>query len=240
MSLALRSGLEAAGRARGIWGRGCRCGQSVIPVRTRRHVQVAPPFVPFSSSLRSAMRARARCHSPARQSDRNLCIHECSLDAAAAMVMAIRDGDLEEVGRLLEGSPGLASTPLSGPHGSRTALHVAADWPGYFPNAPEVVRVLIEAGADSDARSPGKQFAETPLHWAASSNDVDVASALIDGGANIEIPDGSIETPLDNAIGYACWNVARLTRGPRSQSRQALACSCARVANPLGAADRGG
>ena len=32
----------------------------------------------------------------------------------------------------------------------------------------------------------------------------------IDGGANIEIPDGSIGTPLDNAIGYACWNVARL------------------------------
>ena len=33
---------------------------------------------------------------------------------------------------------------------------------------------------------------------------------LIDGGADIEIPDGSIGTPLDNAIGYACWNVARL------------------------------
>jgi uncharacterized protein len=24
------------------------------------------------------------------------------------------------------------------------------------------------------------------------------------------VPDGSIGTPLDNAIGYACWNVARL------------------------------
>ena len=35
-------------------------------------------------------------------------------------------------------------------------------------------------------------------------------AALIDGGADIEIPDGSIGTPLDNAIGYACWNVARL------------------------------
>ena len=39
---------------------------------------------------------------------------------------------------------------------------------------------------------------------------VDVASALIDEGANVEAPDGSIGTPLDNAIGYGCWHVARL------------------------------
>jgi hypothetical protein len=48
------------------------------------------------------------------------------------------------------------------------------------------------------------------LHWAASSDDVEVAAALIDGGADVEAPDGSIGTPLDNAIGYACWRVARL------------------------------
>jgi len=66
--------------------------------------------------------------------------------------------------------------------------------------------MLIEAGADPNARSPGD---ETALHWAASSDDVDVASALIDGGADLEAPDGSIGTPLDNAVGYACWHVAR-------------------------------
>ena len=49
-----------------------------------------------------------------------------------------------------------------------------------------------------------------PLHWAASSDDVDVARALIDGGADLEAADGSIGTPLDNAIGYGCWHVARL------------------------------
>jgi len=55
------------------------------------------------------------------------------------------------------------------------------------------------------------------LHWAASSDDVDVARALIDGGADIEMPDGSIGTPLDNAVGYGCWHVARLLaeRGAR-------------------------
>ncbi len=51
---------------------------------------------------------------------------------------------------------------------------------------------------------------ETPLHWAASSDDVDVARALLDGGADAEASDGSIGTPLDNAIGYACWHVAEL------------------------------
>jgi ankyrin repeat protein len=37
-----------------------------------------------------------------------------------------------------------------------------------------------------------------------------LASLLISGGADIETPRGSIGTPLDNAVGYGCWNVARL------------------------------
>jgi ankyrin repeat protein len=55
------------------------------------------------------------------------------------------------------------------------------------------------------------------LHYAASSDDVDVAEALVEGGADLETPDGSIGTPLDNAVGYGCWHVARLlvTRGAR-------------------------
>ena len=36
----------------------------------------------------------------------------------------------------------------------------------------------------------------TPLHCAASSDDVDVAEALIEGGADIEVPHGSIGAPL--------------------------------------------
>jgi uncharacterized protein len=39
---------------------------------------------------------------------------------------------------------------------------------------------------------------------------VDVAVVLIDGGARLDTPGGSIGTPLDNAIGYGCWHVARL------------------------------
>jgi hypothetical protein len=40
-----------------------------------------------------------------------------------------------------------------------------------------------------------------------------VADALINGGADIETPGGSIGTPLANAVGYGCWHVARLLVG---------------------------
>jgi ankyrin repeat protein len=136
--------------------------------------------------------------------------------------LAVRAGDVAAIHRLLGDHPGLASARLVGKDGgSGTPLHLVADWPGYFPNGPQIVRLLIEAGADPNALtsgrdSPGKGD-ETPLHYAASSDDVDVAEALIDGGADLETPDGSIGTPLDNAVGYACWHVARLlvARGAR-------------------------
>lgn len=127
--------------------------------------------------------------------------------AADRLSVAIRTGDLAALRQVLVEHRDLASAPLGGRFKTRTALHVATDWPGYFPNGPEVVRVLVAAGADPNARSPGD---ESPLHWAASSDDVDVAEALIDAGADIEAADGSIGTPLANAVGYGCWHVADL------------------------------
>ena len=137
-------------------------------------------------------------------------------ETGAALVAAIHSGDIDAVQRIVADTPELARGPLGGRFKTRTALHVVADWPGYFPNGPQIVRLLIAAGADPNYRDP-ERGSETPLHWAASSDDVDVAAALIDGGADIEVPDGSIGTPLDNAIGYGCWHVARLlvARGAR-------------------------
>lgn len=136
--------------------------------------------------------------------------------APAALVAAIRSGNIDAVRRFIGETPELARQPLGGPFKARTALHVVSDWPGYFPNGPQIVPLLIAAGGDPNYRDP-EPGSETPLHWAASSDDVDVAAALIDGGADIEVPDGSIGTPLDNAVGYACWHVARLlvARGAR-------------------------
>jgi ankyrin repeat protein len=136
---------------------------------------------------------------------------------AVALAGAIHAGRLDELRRLLAGQPELAQGRISERGGTRTPLHIAADWPGYFPAAPDSVRILIAAGADPDARTTGGDRPETPLHWAASSDDADVAAALIDGGAGLEPAGGSIGNPLDNAVGYGCWHVARLLvqRGAR-------------------------
>jgi ankyrin repeat protein len=128
---------------------------------------------------------------------------------AIATIAAIRAGDLAALQRLLDDNAGLAASRLKIAKG-RTPLHVVTDWPGYFPNGPSIARLLIDAGADVNDRGTDGDKGEAPLHWAASSDDVDVAAVLIDGGADIEMPNGSIGTPLDNAIGYGCWNVARL------------------------------
>ena len=141
------------------------------------------------------------------------------MSVADQLVGAIHAGDVDQVERLVASDPVLATSALGGRHGTRTPLHVVADWPGYFPNGPRIALVLLAAGADPNAREP-VEGSETPLHWAASSDDADVARVLIDGGADVDLPGGSIGTPLDNAIGYGCWNVARLLveRGARVEN----------------------
>ena len=126
---------------------------------------------------------------------------------AVELTLAIHGGDLDALRRLLTERPGLATVRMIGRKGVeggwRTPLHLAADWPGYFPAAPAAVSLLLDAGADPNDDSGGDR-PETPLHWAASSDDAEVAVALIDGGAELEMAGGSIGTPLDNAIGYGC------------------------------------
>lgn len=130
---------------------------------------------------------------------------------------AIRLGDLGALRRLLDEHHELSTARIRRGTGTLTPLHLAADWPGYFPEAPEAVRTILGAGGVVDARTEGGPAPETPLHWAASSDDVEVADALMDGGADTEATGGSIGTPLDNAIAYGCWHVARrlVERGAR-------------------------
>lgn len=148
---------------------------------------------------------------------------------AVAVVEAIHSGDIASLRQLLDENPGLAATRLGDddPDGmSRSLLHVATDWPGHFPNGATTVAVLSEAGADVNTRFRGPH-AETPLHWAASSNDVAVLDALIDAGADIEAPGAVIGggTPLADATAFAQWDAAHrlVERGARTTAQQAAA-----------------
>ena len=133
-------------------------------------------------------------------------------DLALAVVGAIRAGDVAWLRQLLADHPGLATARLddeSGRGSSRTLLHVATDWPGHVPRVAEVIEVLVAAGADVDARFDGSHE-ETPLHWAASSDDLEAIDALVAAGADVEARGGVIGggTPLDDARAFAQWRAA--------------------------------
>lgn len=92
---------------------------------------------------------------------------------------------------------------------SRTLLHVATDWPGHYPHVSSTIATLVLAGAEVNARFRGPHQ-ETPLHWAASSDDVEALDALLDAGADIEAPGAVLGggTPLADARGFKQWRAA--------------------------------
>ena len=143
---------------------------------------------------------------------------------AISITRAIHTGDVAALRQLLSDDPGLANARIVGADGvERSMVHVATDWPGRFPNVAATLRALASAGADVNARmSPHPKdpnCVETPLHWAASSNDVVAIDALLDLDADIEAT-GAIFTggaPLSDAVVFANWEAARrlVERGAR-------------------------
>ncbi len=105
-------------------------------------------------------------------------------------------------------------------------LHLATDWPGHHPQTAEVIRILVAAGADPGARFVGAH-AETPLHWAASNDDVGAVDALVAAGADVEAPGAVLGggTPLTDACGFGQWRAARrlLDHGARPGLQEAAA-----------------
>jgi len=148
---------------------------------------------------------------------------------AVAATEAVQRGDLTRLRQLLAEHPELASAAIgtAGPAGkTRTLLHAATDWPSHYANVAATIGVLVDAGADVNARFTGPHT-ETPLHWAASSDDVAALDALLDAGADIEA-DGAViagGTPLDDAVAFAQWHTARrlVERGARTSLGSAAA-----------------
>jgi uncharacterized protein len=150
---------------------------------------------------------------------------------AVAVISAIRSGDLEGFGHLLDDNPGLATARIVDAQGvSRTLWHIATDWPGHFPNSAMTVAALVAAGADVNARvtHPSRpECQETPLHWAVSSDDVAALDALLDCGADMEAPGAVFAggAPLSHAVVFAQWKAASrlIERGARTTIWQAAA-----------------
>src|ERR1044072_912609 len=150
---------------------------------------------------------------------------------AAALAAAIKTGDTETLRRMLADDPALAQARVhteGDGAGSRTLLHIATDWPGNFPNIAETIRVLAASGADVNARFEGaSSHKETPLHWAASSDDAAALDALLDAGADIEATGAVIGrgTPMADPAAFLCLKAAALLleRGAKTSIGQAAA-----------------
>ncbi len=78
-------------------------------------------------------------------------------------------------------------------HDGWTALHLAA-----FFGRKEIAEILLDGGADVNARSKNERFGReiTPLHAAAANRHIAVAETLLDRGAEVNAKDKSGFTPL--------------------------------------------
>jgi uncharacterized protein len=165
--------------------------------------------------------------SPPTGNDDLLCLVSADDPRAVAATEAVQAGDLAALERMLAADPWLATARIGDWDCHRTLLHAATDWPGHFPNGPAVVARLVAAGADVDAHSRFHSHTETPLHWAASSDDLAVLDALLDAGADIEAPGAVLGggSALADACGFGNWAAARrlVERGARTRLSDAAA-----------------
>src|SRR5262245_46631445 len=106
-------------------------------------------------------------------------IPQAGMDSITVFFDACTKGDVQVLRDLLANDPRLArvSNPKA-PHGNWTGLHEAAKH-GYV----DIVRFLLEQGADPNAREKGDNT--HPLHWAAAQGHLDTVRVLLDAGGDV-------------------------------------------------------
>ena len=166
----------------------------------------------------------AKPTSPSRRTQRRTPMTEHELSEAVSLrwneplavelTAAVQRGDAERLRQMLDRRPELARVRIiaqGDTFASRTLLHLFADWPGHRRNPQGIVAVLQAAGADLNVSGDPAKVAETPLHWAASNDDVELVDALFDAGADINVP-GSIINGLGPVADAAVFGGVRAGR----------------------------
>jgi ankyrin repeat protein len=120
------------------------------------------------------------------------------------MIKAAKAGNSAAVRALLEADRSLVDARDSD---ASTPLHCAA-WKGHV----DVAAVLLEFGADIQARNENGHWGDTPLHAAAHGNQRAVAELLIDRGADIHALNAGGRTPLRETEAHKATAVANLLK----------------------------
>jgi ankyrin repeat protein len=120
------------------------------------------------------------------------------------IIRAAKSGNTGRVKELLERDAALISARDA--DGS-TPLHCAT-WKGHQ----GVVELLLELGADVNAKNNNDHWGTTPLHAAAHANQRAIAERLIQHGADIHATNLNGRTPLDETEFHKAKPVANLLK----------------------------
>lgn len=120
------------------------------------------------------------------------------------IIKAAKAGDVAAVRALLEADGSLVGARDTD---ASTPLHCAA-WKGHT----EVAALLLDFGADVNAKNNNDHWGNTPLHAAAHGNQRAVAEVLIAQGADIHAENASGRKPLQETEAHRATAVANLLK----------------------------
>jgi ankyrin repeat protein len=113
--------------------------------------------------------------------------------SGSALATAAADGQLEMVKFLLANG---ANPNLTGYQNRQTAVMHAVFANGHKPVHDEILRVLIQAGADVNWKADKNYEEDTPLTRAVKQGEVGAIKILLEAGADTSIKDGRGDSPL--------------------------------------------